>query len=91
VAAQLAAHCQRAGALDRAVSWVRARRGDGPAAPGQRGGVRLLERALDLLESLAPSDEWQARELAVLAALPAPVAATLAAGPLVRSSGRAAG
>jgi tetratricopeptide (TPR) repeat protein len=75
VAAQLAAHYERVGALDRAVGWYERAAEMAQRLQASTEAVRLLERALDLLESLPPSHERQERELAVLAALPAPVGA----------------
>jgi tetratricopeptide (TPR) repeat protein len=75
VAAQLAAHYERVGALDQAVGWYERAAEMAQRLQASAEAVRLLERALDLLESLPPSRERQERELAVLAALPAPVGA----------------
>jgi DNA-binding SARP family transcriptional activator len=75
VSGQLAAHYELAGAADKAVNWhVRA------AEMAQQlhaniEAVRLLERALHLLETLPETTERQTRELAVLTALPAPLVA----------------
>jgi DNA-binding SARP family transcriptional activator len=73
VAGQLAAHLERAGALDDAVAWyLRA----GQAAQHMHApyeAVRLLDRALAILRGLPPTADRTARELDVLAALPAPL------------------
>jgi DNA-binding SARP family transcriptional activator len=75
VAAQVAAHYEHVGALDQAVGWYERAAEMAQRLQASAEAVRLLERALDLLASLPPSRERQARELAVLAALPAPVGA----------------
>lgn len=75
VSGQLAAHYERAGAVDEAVTWyVRA----AEAAQQLHANVeviRLLHRALDLLRTLPETPERQARELAVLGALATPLGA----------------
>ena len=75
VAAQLAAHYERVGALDQAVGWYERAAEMAQRLQANTEAVRLLERALDLLDTLPLSRERQARELAVLAALPAPIGA----------------
>jgi DNA-binding SARP family transcriptional activator/tetratricopeptide (TPR) repeat protein len=73
VSGQLAAHYERAGAADKAVTWyVRA------AVVAQQlhaniEAVRLLDRALDLLHTLPETPERDTRELAILTALAAPL------------------
>ena len=73
--APLAAHYEAAGATDQAVGWhVRA------AEAAQRrhdpaGAARALERALVLCGGLPATREREARELAILTALPAPLIA----------------
>jgi DNA-binding SARP family transcriptional activator len=71
VSGQLAAHYDRAGAIEQAVAWY-GRAADaamqlyaGPEA------TRLLDRALDLLRALPETPERQERELALLTKLPA--------------------
>jgi tetratricopeptide (TPR) repeat protein len=75
VAAQLGAHYQRAGTADPAVGWYQRGAEVAQRLQANAEAVRLLERALDLLDTLPPSPERQARELAVLGALPAPLGA----------------
>ena len=73
VSGQLAAHYERAGAADEAVTWF------GRAAEAARQlyandeAIRLLERALDLLRTLPGTPERDARELAILSVLLAPL------------------
>jgi tetratricopeptide (TPR) repeat protein len=76
VAAQVGAHYQRAGAPDPAIGWYQRGAEVAQRLQANAEAVRLLERALDLLGSLPPSPERQARELAILGVLPAPLGAT---------------
>jgi DNA-binding SARP family transcriptional activator len=75
VAAQVAAHHELAGAPDEAVAWYQRGADVALRLHANAEAVRLLERALDLLRALPPTPERQARELAVLTALPAPLGA----------------
>ncbi|MGH2532664.1 MAG: ATP-binding protein [Thermomicrobiales bacterium] len=70
---QMAAQFEQAGAVDQAVtSYVRAAEAAQHLhANGE--AIRLWDRALDLLRTLPETPERQARELAVLSALPAPL------------------
>lgn len=75
VSGQLAAHFERGGAIHDAIAWYE-RAAEGAQRVYANGeAVRLLERALDLVAQCPPSGERDARELSVLAALPAPIAA----------------
>jgi DNA-binding SARP family transcriptional activator len=75
VAAQLGAHYERAGEPDRAVGWYLRGAEVAQRLQANAEAVRLLERALGLLDTLPRSPERQARELAILGALPAPLGA----------------
>ena len=70
VSGQLAGHYEQAGAFDPAASWYlrAARVAQRMHANGE--AVRLLDRALELLDNLPETPERRARKLAILAALP---------------------
>jgi DNA-binding SARP family transcriptional activator/TPR repeat protein len=72
VSGQLAAHYERAGAVDEAVTWY-GRAAEAAQLHAHVEVVRLVDRALDLLRTLPETPERQARELALLTALPAPL------------------
>jgi DNA-binding SARP family transcriptional activator len=71
VAAQLAAHHERAGAAEAAVAWYDRAAAAAQRLPAYAEAARLLERALALLQGLAPTQERQQRELALLTRLQA--------------------
>ena len=73
VAAQLAAHYERAGELDRAVAWCERGAEVAQRLSATADAIRLLERALQLLRGLPPSAGRTARELAILTVLAAPL------------------
>jgi DNA-binding SARP family transcriptional activator len=73
VAAELAAHYERAGAAERAIVWYERGAQVAQRLPASAEAVRLLERALGVARTLAPGPERQARELAILTALQAPL------------------
>jgi tetratricopeptide (TPR) repeat protein len=70
VSGQLAAHFEQAGATDEAVAWYIQATEAAQRLHANREAVRLLERALDLLDALPITPERRKRELAVLTALP---------------------
>ncbi len=74
VSGHLAAHYDRAGAADQAVAWYGRAAEMAQELHASAEAVRLLDRALALLPTLPQTPERQARELAILAALPAPLA-----------------
>jgi DNA-binding SARP family transcriptional activator len=69
VAAQLAAHHERAGAVEEAMDWYERAAAAAQRLPAYAEAARLLERALALLQSLAPTTARRERELAVLTRL----------------------
>jgi DNA-binding SARP family transcriptional activator len=71
VAGQLAAHYERAGAADQAVAWYERAADAAQQLYANAEAIRLLDRGLDLLRALPATPERQARELALLTALPA--------------------
>ncbi len=73
VSGQLAAHYESAGAADEAVAWYVQAAEAAQQLHAIVEAVRLLDRALDLLRTLPETPERQARELALLTALAAPV------------------
>jgi tetratricopeptide (TPR) repeat protein len=75
VAAQLAAHHERGGALDQAVAWYERAAEAAQQLPANAEAVGLLDRALRLLDLLPPTPARRARKLALLTALPAPLGA----------------
>ncbi|HEY7031763.1 MAG TPA: AAA family ATPase [Thermomicrobiales bacterium] len=74
VSGQLAAHHERAGALDQAVAWYERAADVAQQMYANVEAIRLLDRALDLLRSPPATPERQARELAILSALLTPLA-----------------
>ncbi len=72
VGGQIAAHYERAGAAKAAVAWY-GRAAEAAQLHAHVEAVRLLERALELLSTLPETAERQETELALLAALPAPL------------------
>ncbi|HEX8132399.1 MAG TPA: BTAD domain-containing putative transcriptional regulator, partial [Actinomycetes bacterium] len=75
VAAQVAAHHELAGGADEAVAWYQRGADMAQRLHANAEAVRLLERALGLLRALPRTPERQARQLAVLTALAAPLGA----------------
>lgn len=76
VSGQLAGHYEGARASEEAIDWYVRAAGVAQQMHANTEAVRLLDRALDLLDSLPETPERQRRELAILAALPAPLVAT---------------
>jgi tetratricopeptide (TPR) repeat protein len=73
VAAQVAAHHERAGQAAEAVGWYEQAAAAAQRLPAYAEAVRLLERALRLLEALPPTRARQERELEVLTRLQGPL------------------
>jgi DNA-binding SARP family transcriptional activator len=73
VAAQVAAHHERAGDAEAAVAWYQEAAAAAQRLPAYAEAVRLLERALALLETQAPGPARRERELAVLTRLQGPL------------------
>jgi DNA-binding SARP family transcriptional activator len=71
VSAQIATHWERAGQLEAAIDWYRRAAEAAQRLHASAEAARLLDRALDLLRLLPESSERGAREIAILAALPA--------------------
>ena len=74
VAAQVAAHHERAGDPSEAVAWYQRAASAAQRLPAYAEAVRLLERAVRLLETLPPTPARRERELAVLTRLQGSVA-----------------
>lgn len=73
VSGRLAAHYERAGAADEAITWYVRAAEAAQQLHANVEAVRLLDRTLDLLRTLPEAPERDARELAILTALAAPV------------------
>lgn len=73
VSGQLAAQLERAGAVEQAVFWYERAAEMAQRLHANVEAVRLFEHALDLLRTLPETPERQARELAILTALPVPL------------------
>jgi tetratricopeptide (TPR) repeat protein len=73
VAAQVAAHHERAGAVTHAVAWYERAASAAQRLPAYDEAVRLLDRALRLLRAQPPSPARRERELAVLTRLQGPL------------------
>jgi tetratricopeptide (TPR) repeat protein len=74
VAAQVAAHHERAGEAAEAVAWYQRAAAAAQRLPAYAEAVRLLERALRLLRAQPPTPARRERELAVLTRLQGPLA-----------------
>jgi DNA-binding SARP family transcriptional activator len=70
----IAAHYDRAGLAEEAITWYEMAAEAAQYLYASREATRLLDRALELLATLAESPERQARELAILTAMLTPVA-----------------
>lgn len=70
VSGQLAAHYDRAGAADEAIAWYERAAEAAQQSHASNEASHLLYRALDLLGTLPVTPDRQARELAILTALP---------------------
>lgn len=75
VSGQLAAHCERAGVTDQAVTWYERAAETAQQMHAHSEAVRLLSRALDLLRTLPETPERNVRELELLTAVPGPLVA----------------
>jgi DNA-binding SARP family transcriptional activator len=75
VSGQLAMHYERAGAVDQAIAWLVRAAEAAQRVYADAEAVRLLNRACDLLLTKPESAERGSREMALLAALPAPLGA----------------
>lgn len=75
VSGQLAAHYERAGAFDEAISWYGRAAEVAQQLNANSEGVRLLERALELIGTLPEAPLRKVQELAILTVLPAPLLA----------------
>jgi tetratricopeptide (TPR) repeat protein len=73
VAAQLAAHHEQAGAATEAVAWYERAAAAAQRLPAYDEAVRLLERALRLLQAQPGTPDRRERELAVLTRLQGPL------------------
>ena len=73
VSGQIAFHHDRAGRPDEAVAWYRRGAVEAQRRSANADAVRLLERALELVDEL-PEANRAARKLEVLSALPTPLA-----------------
>ena len=73
VAAQLAAHHERAGQPEEAVAWYQRAASAAQRLPAYAEAVRLLERALRLVQAGPPTPAGRERELAVLTRLQGPL------------------
>jgi DNA-binding SARP family transcriptional activator len=78
VAAQVAAHHERAGDAEAAVAWYEQAAAAAQRLPAYAEAVRLLERALAVLEAQAPAR--RERELAVLTRLQGPLGVVVGYG-----------
>jgi tetratricopeptide (TPR) repeat protein len=73
VSGQVAAHYDRAGEIDQAITWYEAAAEASQKLCASAEAVRLLTRALELLERLPATPERGSRELAMLTSLLVPV------------------
>ena len=74
VSGSIAAHYERAGLIEEAITWYETAAAASQQLYASHEAARLLAHARDLLASLPSSPERQARELAILTAMLAPVA-----------------
>jgi DNA-binding SARP family transcriptional activator len=74
VSGQIAAHYEQAGVAEQAITWYEAAAEIAQRLYANAETVRLLDRALGLLRTLAETVERNARELAILTTLLTPVA-----------------
>jgi DNA-binding SARP family transcriptional activator len=73
VSSQIAAQWEHAGKVDRAIAWHQRAAHAAQQRHASADAARLLGRALDLLRTLPETVERDAREMEILAALPAPL------------------
>ncbi len=74
VSGQIATHYEHAGVPGAAADWYARAAGEAQQLQANAEAIRLLERSRSLLTTLPPSGERDLRELALLTALPAPLA-----------------
>ena len=74
VSGQIAAHYDRAGVTEEALSWYEAAAEASQRLHASQEAARLLTRALELVRALTVSPERRARELAILTAMLTPLA-----------------
>jgi DNA-binding SARP family transcriptional activator/tetratricopeptide (TPR) repeat protein len=74
-ALQIASHWERTGDFDRAITWYQRTAEAAQKLHASGDAARLLDYALNLLRALPETCERSARELTILAALPAPLGA----------------
>ena len=74
VSGQIAAHYDRAGKTEDAITWYEAAAEASQRLHASREAIRLLARALTLLDSLGTTPEHRARALGMLTAMLTPVA-----------------
>ncbi len=75
ISGQLAAHYERAGAADRAATWYMRAAEAAQQMYAHSEAVRLLQRGIELLQTLPDTSARQSQELAILSALPGPLVA----------------
>ncbi|MBX6363449.1 MAG: AAA family ATPase [Gemmatimonadetes bacterium] len=75
VSGQIAAHYERAGAAEQAVGWYEAAADAALRLHANTEAVRLLSRAIELVGTLPRTPERDARELALLTSILAPLGA----------------
>ena len=73
VSGQIAAHWESAGQFDLAITWNQHAAEAAQKMHAYTETARLLDRALDLLRALPETSARSSREMALLAALPAPL------------------
>jgi DNA-binding SARP family transcriptional activator len=73
VAAQVAAHHDRAGEAEEAIAWYERGAGVAQRLGANAEAVRLLERALELIRAQPPAHPGRERELALVTRLQAPL------------------
>ncbi|MDF2771963.1 MAG: transcriptional activator domain protein [Geminicoccaceae bacterium] len=74
VSGQIAAHYDRAGVAEEALSWYEAAAETSQRLHASQEAARMLTRALELVRSLPRSPEHHSRELAILTAMLTPLA-----------------
>lgn len=74
VSGQIAAHYDRAGVAEEALSWYEAAAEASQRLHASQEAARMLTRALELVRSLPRSPEQHSRELAILTAMLTPLA-----------------
>jgi DNA-binding SARP family transcriptional activator len=75
VSSEIAAHRERAGQVDQAITWYQRASEAAQKLHANLEAARLLDRALELVRTLPETTERGAREMSILAALPASLGA----------------